>query len=142
MLTIIDKQKKVVEDFSILETQFEKYEIIIEIGKESTSLEDDLKKDCYLVKGCTSMAWLVSEYKDGKLYFKVDSDSIFVKGLMAILINVYQGHSPKEILSHPPDFLLKAGIMESISSNRANGLNSLIRLIMTTANKYNTDLKT
>ncbi len=128
-MTIQEKQKELVEEFAAMEDWSERFHHIIDLGKELSPLEDKFYRDEYIVPGCTSKVWLYGEYKDNKLYFKADSDSILVKGLIAILIEVYSGFQKKDILESNTDFIKEIGITENLTANRANGLGAMLAII-------------
>ena len=137
-MSIEKKQEEVIEEFLDMETWEDRYHYIIDMGQ-------DLKMDPKYhipelkVSGCSSQAWLHAKYKEGKLIFTGDSDSIFVKGLMAILIQVYSNASPKDILNSSSEFLRKAGISENLSATRVNGVGSIILYMKNYAKKYSTE---
>src|SRR5450432_4914440 len=96
--TIQGVEKEIVEEFSLFDSWDDKYEYIIDLGKKLPALEDQYKKDENRVRGCQSTVWLVADYKDGRIFYKAESDAVIVKGLISLLIRVLSGHSPDEIL--------------------------------------------
>src|SRR5512147_3163541 len=96
--TIEEIEKEITEEFSLFDSWDDKYEYIIDLGKRLPPLEDEFKKDENKVRGCQSTVWLVSDYREGKVFFKAESDSVIVKGLISMLIRVLSGHTPDEIL--------------------------------------------
>ena len=123
----IDKiEEQVVEEFSVFDDWMDKYEYIIDIGKNLPPLEEAYKTDLNKVTGCQSQVWLSAEMKDGNLYYKADSDAIITKGLIALLIRVLSGHKPEEIIDTKLEFLDKIGMREHLSPTRSNGLVSMI----------------
>ena len=123
----IDKIKQqVVEEFSVFDDWMDKYEYIIDIGKNLPPLEEAYKTDLNKVTGCQSQVWLSAEMKDGNLYYKADSDAIITKGLIALLIRVLSGHKPDEIVDAKLGFLDEIGMKEHLSPTRSNGLVSMI----------------
>lgn len=123
----IDKiEEQVVEEFSVFDDWMDKYEYIIDIGKNLAPLEDTYKTDLNKVTGCQSQVWLSAEMKDGNLYYKADSDAIITKGLIALLIRVLSGHKPEEIIDAKLGFLDKIGMRGHLSPTRSNGLVSMI----------------
>lgn len=137
MSTIKEIQDDVVEEFSAFEDWMDKYEYIIELGKTMPIISESRKSDANLIKGCQSRVWLDTEFRDGKLFFSSDSDAIITKGIISLLIRVYNGRTPKEILDSDNDFIGKIGLLENLSPTRANGLVSMIDQIRTEAMKYN-----
>jgi cysteine desulfuration protein SufE len=129
-MSVNDVQQEIVEEFEMFDDWMEKYEHIIEQGKELQGLEDHLKTDENLVKGCQSSVWLVSEVTpDGKIQFKADSDAVIAKGIIALLIRVLNNRTPQEILDADLWFVDKIGLKQHLSPNRANGLVSMIKKI-------------
>lgn len=107
----------------------DKYRHIIKFGKDLDQMPEELKLEKFKVKGCQSQVWLYPEFIEGKIYFKADSDAMLVKGIISMLLKVYSGHTPDEIISHKPTFLDEIGISQHLSMNRSNGLASMIKQI-------------
>lgn len=131
--SIKDVQEEVVESFSMYDEWLDKYEYLIDLGKNLTVYPEEKKTDERLIKGCQSRVWLDYEVKDGKLYFTADSDAIITKGIISLLISVYSGRTPKEISESDFSFIDKIGLKENLSPTRANGLASMIAKIKTVA---------
>ena len=127
-MTLEEKKQQVIEDFSMYEEWLDKYEYLIELGKALEPFSDAEKTENRLIKGCQSRVWLASELRDGKLYFRADSDAIITKGIISLLIDVYSGHSPAEI-----------GLKDNLSPTRANGLVSMIETIKKIAGEAGND---
>ncbi|MFA5768071.1 MAG: SufE family protein [Bacteroidales bacterium] len=138
-MTIPEKQQKIVEEFSFLEDWMDKYEYLIELGKNLPPLEAHSKQDKNLIKGCQSRVWLDVTRENGKLYFKADSDALITKGIISLLVHVFSGHTPGEILDSNMDFIEKIGLKEHLSPTRANGLLSMIQQIQMYALVANTE---
>ncbi len=128
-MTIKEKQQEIVNDFAFLEDWEQKYEYIIDLGKELKGIPDDKKTDENLIKGCQSKVWIDAEFKDGKLYFDVDSDGILPKGIVSMLSSIYSGHSTQEILDSDFKFIEEIGLQEFLSPSRANGLMAMTKQI-------------
>ncbi|KQR95262.1 Fe-S metabolism protein SufE [Chryseobacterium sp. Leaf180] len=128
-MTIKEKQQELIDDFAFLDDWEQKYEYIIDLGKELKGLPEDQKKDENLIKGCQSKVWIDAEYKDGKLFFEADSDGILPKGIVSLLMRVYSGHSTQEILDSDFDFISEIGLQEFLSPSRANGLMAMTKQI-------------
>lgn len=128
-MTIKEKQQEIVNDFEFLEDWEQKYEYIIDLGKELKGIPDDKKTDENLIKGCQSKVWIDAEFKDGKLYFDVDSDGILPKGIVSMLSSIYSGHSTQEILDSDFKFIEEIGLQEFLSPSRANGLMAMTKQI-------------
>ena len=129
MMGIKEKQQELIDDFAFLSDWEQKYEYIIDLGKELKGLPEEKKKDDILIKGCQSQVWLDAELRDGKIFFLADSDGILPKGIISLLVGVYNGHTAEEILAANFDFISKIGLQEFLSPSRANGLASMIKQI-------------
>lgn len=137
MSEVLKRQKEVVEEFAEFFDWEERFEYLCDLGKKSLKdFPDDQRRDEFLVKGCTSKVWLVPSFEAGRIYLKADSDSIFVKGLVALVVRVYSGQEAQDILDHPADFLKEAGLMQNLTPNRANGLASMIEVLRSYAESY------
>lgn len=128
-MTIDEQQQEIVEDFEFLTDWMDKYEMIIQLGKELPLIDDQYKTDQYKIKGCQSQVWVHADYKDGKLDFTADSDAIITKGLISMIIKVYSGHTPDEILHTDLYFIDKIGLHSHLSPTRSNGLASMVKQI-------------
>ncbi len=123
-------QSEIIQEFLNLSSWEERYKRIIELGKSLKAFDDKYKIDDLLVRGCQSQVWLRAYMGDDKkLYFEADSDAIIVKGLISILIRVYSGHTPDEILEMEPTFINELGLGQHLSPSRANGLRSMVKQI-------------
>jgi cysteine desulfuration protein SufE len=130
MSEIQGKKEKILRDLAGINSSDERYKFIIDMGRKLPNLTDAQREDKYLIEGCMSRAWLVPEFKDGRLHFYVDSEAAIVKGIMAILVAVYSGNKPEENLTLSADFLKEGGITEHLSMNRRNGLSSVVRQML------------
>ena len=128
-MSIKEKQQELIDDFAFLSDWEQKYEYIIDLGKELKGLPEEKKKEDILIKGCQSQVWLDAELRDGKIFFLADSDGILPKGIISLLVGVYNGHTAEEILAADFDFISKIGLQEFLSPSRANGLASMIKQI-------------
>jgi len=137
-MTITETQVKIISEFESLENWEDKYGEIIRLGKELEEYPEEVKTDKYKLKGCQSQVWLNAKLKDGKIYFQADSDAMIVKGLISLLVKVYSGHTPDEILTNPPEFLTKIGIDKHLSPTRKNGLSSMLKQIQMFSVAYKT----
>jgi cysteine desulfuration protein SufE len=126
-MSITDIEKEIIEEFEMFENWEDKYQYIIDMGKDLKGLEEQYKTDDRLIKGCQSKVWLHSEVKDGKIIFTADSDAIITKGIVALMIRVLSNHSPDEIINTELDFINKIGLKEHLSPTRANGLVSMVK---------------
>jgi len=128
-MTIKEVQNEIIDEFLMFDDWTERYEYIIELGKSLPMIDEKYKTDEYIIKGCQSKVWLNAEHKDGKILFTADSDAILTKGIIAIMIRVFSGQTPKDILEASTDFVDEIGLKEHLSPTRANGLVSMIKQI-------------
>ena len=128
-MTIKDKQQEIIDEFAFLDDWEQKYEYLIDLGKELKGLPEDKKNDVNLIKGCQSKVWIDASFKDGKLYFDADSDGILPKGIVSMLVSIYSGHSVQEILDSDFKFIEEIGLQEFLSPSRANGLMAMTKQI-------------
>ncbi len=138
METIKEAQNFLIEEFEELTDWEEKYSKIIKYGKELPEMPEGTHVEKNKIDGCQSQLWIYAELKDDKIYLYADSDALIVKGLVALLIKVYSGHSPDEILSNPPEFLSKIGVASHLSPTRQNGLSSMLKQIQLYAVAFKT----
>ena len=127
MSGIQEIQAEIVEDFAMFDDWMQKYEYLIDLGKELDPIDKKYKTEDNLIKGCQSRVWLHVEYTDGRIIYTADSDAIMTKGIVAILINVLSGQTPSEISTAKLDFINEIGLKEHLSPTRANGLVSMIK---------------
>ena len=135
-MTIRELELEIVDEFSIYENWMEKYEYIIELGKDLPLIEDEFKTDNYIIKGCQSRVWVHANYNDGKVFLTADSDAIITKGIIALLIKVLSNQSPEDILSAKLNFIDKIGLTSHLSPTRANGLLGMVKQIKNFAMVY------
>ena len=136
-MTIENSQENLIEDFSFFDDWTQKYEYMIELSKTLDKMDESLKNDENLIKGCQSKVWLNADFKDGKINFIADSEAIITKGIIAILLMVFNNKTPDEIIKSDVSFIEKIGLKEHLSPNRANGLYSMIKQIKFYAIAYN-----
>ena len=139
-MKIIDIQSQIIDEFEIMDDWMEKYEYMISLGKSLPKMDNYFKNDSNLIKGCQSRVWLHAELKNENIFFHADSDAIITKGIISILIRIYSGQPPKEILDSNFDFINKIGLKEHLSQTRANGLSSMIKQIKMYALAFQTKL--
>ena len=128
-MTIKEIQEEIIDEFSFLEEWMERYEYMIELGKSLPMIKDEFKTDSNLISGCQSKVWLQSEIDGDKIKFTADSDAILTKGIVALLLRVFNNQKPKDILDADLYFVDKIGLKEHLSPTRANGLVSMIKQI-------------
>ena len=129
MKTLKEAENAIVEEFSMYEEWLDKYEYLIELGKSLTDYPESEKTDDNLIKGCQSRVWLTCKVADGKVFLNADSDAIITKGIISLLVGLYSGRTPEEILSSDFSVVDKIGLKENLSPTRANGLVSMIAKI-------------
>lgn len=128
-----EAENEVVDTFSMYDEWLDKYEYLIDLGKNLEAYPEECKTEDKLIKGCQSRVWLDYKVQDGRIYFKADSDAIITKGIISLLIGVYSGRTPEEIASSDFGFIEKIGLKENLSPTRANGLASMIATIKAVA---------
>lgn len=128
-MTIKEKQEEIVEEFALFDEWMDKYEHIIELGKDLPLIDDKYKVDENLIKGCQSRVWLHAEYTNGIINFTADSDAIITKGIVGLVIRVFSGHTPKEIAETDLFFIDQIGLQEHLSPTRSNGLLAMLKQI-------------
>ena len=126
-MDIAEKEKEIIEEFDLFDEWADKYQYIIEIGQKLNPLEDKYKIDENKIKGCQSSVWLHAFGEDGKIFFEADSDSVFVKGEIALLMRVLSGQKAEEIVNAELKFIDALGLRQHIAVTRANGLASMIK---------------
>jgi len=134
-MTLEQKQQDIIDEFAIYDDWMDKYEYIIELGKELPLIEDSKKTEDRLIEGCQSRVWVESEFIDGKMKFTADSDAIITKGIIALLIRVMNDESPEEIAKTDLHFISDIGLQEHLSPTRANGLVNMVKRLKMSAVK-------
>ena len=127
MATIKDLQEEIIAEFSDFDDWLDRYQLLIDLGSEQEPLPEEYKTDNNLIEGCQSRVWLQADLIDGKVRFMAESDALIVKGIVALLIKVYSGHTPDEILEDEPYFVEAIGLKEHLSPTRSNGLVAMIK---------------
>lgn len=127
MATINDIQDGVIEEFSGFDDWLDRYQLLIDLGSEQEPLPAEYKTDNNLIEGCQSRVWLQADFVDGKIIFRAESDALIVKGIVALLIQVYSGRTPDEILESDLYFIKEIGLSEHLSPTRSNGLLAMIK---------------
>lgn len=133
---IEEVENEIVEEFSLFDSWDDKYEYIIDLGKRLAPLEDHYKLDENRVRGCQSTVWLVAEYRDGKVFYKAESDAVIVKGLISMLIRVLSGRNPDEVLQAKLNFIQQIGMTTHLAQTRSNGLLSMVKQMKNYALAY------
>lgn len=141
LMTIKEIQNEIIDEFSMFDDWENRYEYLIELGKNLKKLPDERKSDEKVIRGCQSTVWLDVKMEDGKLVFEADSDAILPKGLAALLVRIYNNQKPEDILNSDTDFIEKIGLQEFLSPTRANGLLAMIKQFKFYAIAYRSKIK-
>lgn len=141
-MTIEEKQEELIDEFSMFDDWMQRYEYMIDLGKSLPMIDESLKTDDKLIKGCQSKVWLHSQMKDGKIEYTADSDAIITKGIVAILVRVFSNQKPEDILQADTAFIDEIGLKEHLSPTRANGLVSMVKQMKMDALAYKTQKNT
>ncbi|HHU25708.1 MAG TPA: SufE family protein [Bacteroidales bacterium] len=129
MRTVDEIQQEIIDEFSLFSDWMDKYAYIIEQGNALEPLDEQYKTPENLIKGCQSRVWLQTEYRDGRLFFSAESDALIVKGLLALVLRVFSGRTPDEIIETDLRFMKEIGLTEHLSPTRSNGLLSVIQQV-------------
>jgi len=135
-MTITESINQIINEFNQFDDWMDKYNYLIEMGRSVPLIDETQKTDANLIIGCQSRVWLSSEYKDGLIYFTADSDAVITKGIAFLLIRVFSGHTPTEIVEAETNFLDQIGLKEHLSPTRSNGLLSMVKQIKLYAFAY------
>lgn len=125
-MEIADIQKEIIEEFTGLGEWMERYKYLIDLGENLPMIDQAFRNDEYLIRGCQSRVWLNADLRDGKIFYTADSDAIITKGIAALMIRIFTGHTPDEILQANLAFIDEIGLKEHLSPTRSNGLVSMI----------------
>ncbi len=136
MQTIQQIQNEIIDEFEFFEDWSEKYQYLIDLGKNLPKFDSKSRIDSNLIKGCQSKVWINSSFRNNIVIFEADSDAIISKGIISLLIRVFSGHKPQDILEAKIDFIEKIGLNTHLSSTRANGLLAMIKQIKIYALAY------
>lgn len=120
-------QDEIIDEFSVFDEWLDKYEYLIGLGNDLQPMDPAHKTDNYLIKGCQSRVWIDARIEQGKLYFSADSDAIITKGIIALLIRVLNGRTPRQVLDTELYFIDRIGLKENLSPTRSNGLLAMIK---------------
>tara|TARA_B100001094_G_C18058277_1_gene733663 strand:- start:705 stop:1121 length:417 start_codon:yes stop_codon:yes gene_type:complete len=132
-MSLKEAAEELVQDFDLFEDWADKYEYIISLGKDLPNMKAEKKVEDNVVKGCQSLVWLTAEAKNGKVFFEADSDAIITKGIIALLVKVFNGQPASEIVNNDLFFIDQIGLKEHLSPNRSNGLVAMIKKMKTYA---------
>lgn len=134
--TIEETEKEIAGEFALFDSWDDKYEYIIDLGKKLPLLDDQSKTDANRVRGCQSTVWLVADYKDGRVFYKAESDAVIVKGLISMLIRVLSGQAPDDIIHAKLNFIQEIGMTTHLAQTRSNGLLAMIKQMKNYALAY------
>ena len=129
IMTIEQIENEIIEEFSVYDDWMDKYGYLIELGTDLEGMNESIKTEKNLIKGCQSQVWFEAELKDGKLYFKADSDALITKGIAGLLVRVFSGQTPENIAASEMRFVDEIGLTQHLSPTRANGLLAMIKQI-------------
>ena len=135
-MNLIEKQEEIIQEFEIFDDWMEKYEYIIDLGKDLPKIDEDKKTDDRLIEGCQSRVWLDAHYTDGQMHFTADSDAIITKGIIGLLIRVLDKEAPEAVAKADLFFIEKIGLQEHLSPTRANGLLGMVKRLKLEAIKH------
>jgi len=135
-MTVNQVQDRIIDEFSIFEDWMDKYNLLIDLGKDLPVIDPKFKTKDFLIEGCQSKVWLHPEFKDGRIFFTADSDAIITKGIVGLLIKVLSDREPEEIISADLYFIDKIGLRQNLSPTRSNGLLSMVRQMKLYAMAY------
>ncbi len=127
IMSIEEKQREIIDEFNVFEDWMEKYEYIIDLGKELPLIDPEKKTQDRIIEGCQSRVWLDVEFKEGKMIFSADSDAIITKGIIGLLIRVLNNEAPEDVAKADLFFIKEIGLQEHLSPTRANGLASMVK---------------
>ncbi len=126
-MTIIEIEKRIVDEFSVFEDWMDKYNYLIDLGKSLKVIDEKYKVQNNLINGCQSRVWLHATYNEGRIHFSADSDAVITKGLVSLMIRVLDGQAPDDIINAELTFIDNIGLREHLSPTRSNGLTSMIK---------------
>ena len=126
-MSIQELEQQIIDEFANFDEWLDKYSYLIELGRDCPVIDESQKTESNLIKGCQSRVWLSCEYRDGRLYFRADSDAVITKVIITLLIRVLDGQTPQDIIDAPLTFIDAIGLKEHLSPTRSNGLTSMVK---------------
>jgi cysteine desulfuration protein SufE len=126
---VASAQQEIIDEFSLFEDWMDRYQYLIDLGRRLPPFPEELRTEENRIRGCQSQVWFVAEKRDGRLFFQAISDAAIVSGLIAVLLRLYSGRHPRDILDTPPDFVEALQLQSHLSPTRSNGLNSMLQAI-------------
>ena len=128
-MSIDEVQDDIIQAFDEIEDWMDKYQLLIDMGNSLSPLDEQYKKPQYLIEGCQSRVWIHADYKEGKVFFEAESDTVIVKGLVYLLLKVLSGRTPDEILKTDLYFIERIGLKEHLSPTRSNGFAAMLKQV-------------
>jgi len=128
-MTIQEIENQIIEEFSVFEDWMDKYAYIIDLGRECPIIDEKDKTENNLIQGCQSRVWLSCENRDGRLFFRADSDAVITKGIISLLIRAFNDQTPNDIINADVHFIEEIGLKEHLSPTRSNGLTAMLKQI-------------
>ena len=122
-------QQEIIDEFGLFDDWMDRYQYLIDLGRRLPPFPEELRTEENRIRGCQSQVWFVAEQKDGRLYFQAVSDAAIVSGLIAVLLRLYNGRYPQDILETPPDFVEALQLQNHLSPTRSNGLSAMLEAI-------------
>ncbi|MFM6934084.1 MAG: SufE family protein [Flavobacteriales bacterium] len=135
-MNLTEKQEEIIQEFEIFDDWMEKYEYIIDLGKDLPKIDEAQKTDDRLIEGCQSRVWLDAQFQDERMHFTADSDAIITKGIIGLLIRVLDNETPENVAKADLFFIEKIGLQEHLSPTRANGLLGMVKRLKLEALKH------
>jgi cysteine desulfuration protein SufE len=135
MSEVHEAQAELIEEFAFFDDWMDRYQYIVDLGRRLSGFPEDKKTDANRIRGCQSQVWFLAETRDGRLYFQAISDAAIVSGLIAILLRIYSGREPEDILDSENEFVAALGLEQHLSPTRSNGLASMMQAIKTFASE-------
>ena len=129
MSEVAAAQQEIIDEFGLFDDWMDRYQYLIDLGRRLPEFPEALRTDEHRIRGCQSQVWFVPEQKDGRLFFHAISDAAIVSGLIALLLRLYSGREPRDILETPPDFVAALELQSHLSPTRSNGLSSMLNAI-------------
>ncbi len=136
-MSITENQKQVIHKFTSIDDWLDKYEYLTNLAKSLPSTDGDLKSEGHKIGGCQSNVWIKAKKENGTIHFEADSDTQIIKGIIALLLKVYNNQAPEAILNSDPEFIDKIGLKSNLSPSRANGISTIMKRIKEIAGEYN-----
>ena len=140
MNTINERQDEIIEEFQDFDDWMDRYQLLIDLAGEQKPLDEKYKTEQNLIDGCQSRVWLQADYVDGRIHFQAESDALIVKGIVALLIRVFDNQTPQDILDTDIYFIDRIGLREHLSPTRSNGLLAMVKQIRAHAFAYSEEL--